>query len=218
MHLRLPAVGKTFSILKAMLCRYSAYFRGLLQLDLSLNPTNTIDLDDVSIEVMTSVLGWLYHDDLYFLHKNSKPLDFKDLAHIVDVYIFADKYDCVGIRNVCAFHFQDIIGNDTAQPKDFTEEIWHAFDKAFTRLPETAKFRQFLLSWLCFTLKRKGAHFDGTAFDRMTNSLPPFVVTEIARSFVQQHGDTDPTYAGRYDGDAAHWCESDDSPGISWSR
>ncbi|KAJ8606407.1 hypothetical protein MRB53_040990 [Persea americana] len=207
------AGDKTVSILKAMLCRYCSYFRGLLFLDLS-NPTNTIDLEDVSIEVMTSLLGWLYHKDLYFLHKTQdQARSFEDLSHLVDIYIFADKYDFVRIRNQCVKYLrQNLIPSGTF-PKDFTTMTWQAFGKAFSHLPQTAKFRTLLLGYLCYYLLNS-SKFDTATFDRMAASLPTHVFVEISGAFIKHEGPDDTCvqlYTENWK-NPDYWQEPDDSP------
>lgn len=189
MHFRL-AGDKTVSILKAMLCRYSAYFRGLLHLDLS-NPLHTIDLEDVSIEVMTSLLGWLYHDNIYFLHKTQdQARSWEDLPHLVDIYIFADKYDFLQVRNRAVKYLKDDLISLGTDPKDFTTKTWQAVGKALNHLPQTAKFRALLLGWLCTRLLGK-PDFDAATFDRMAGSLPTHVFAEISGSFIKRDGPDD---------------------------
>lgn len=236
------AGDKTFNVVEAILCQKSAYFRNLLKLDLTTNPKNTIDLGDVSIEVMTSFMCWLYHDNMWYLNKDS----FEDcpslgeLGHLIDIYIFATKYDTIGLRNACVRCFFKFAEIDETPPKEFTTETWQVLGKAFSSLPRTAKFYGPLLGWLCFNLTDKPPKFDDAAFVRMVASLPTAVLMEILkvytddvafdfmeaslpnpvliemlRVYTQLEG-RKKTCADAYEyGRAEHWLEPDESAGMS---
>lgn len=159
--LRLCPSAQTYNILKAKLYEHSGFFRGLFACSTENDTLQPIDLNDTSAKVLQGIIANLYDQVLSFdNHDYGYGWSLTDdLAYLVDLYLFADKYDFQQVRNSCIKTVYEAIQRDKDSSLNgfkLGDEIWPPLAKAFTGLPPTAKLHQLLLTWLCAQMRRMG--------------------------------------------------------------
>lgn len=154
-----------------------------------------IELDDVSPEVMSAIMRYLYYHDIKsvpgiahepeacksFQHKLGRCIE--GLPTIVDIYIAADKYDFPGLRDKCVTHiFRMLIpDSDNNCLGLWSAAIWTAYGKALTNLPATSKLHRLLLSWLCCDIQ-ENRNLTDDVLNSIRTLLPEIVLIEILRT------------------------------------
>jgi hypothetical protein len=89
---------------KTRLCSVSDFFKKAFDGDFKEAHDKQMELDDVEIHVFEGFVEWLYNGDITLSSEDEKSLDL-----LVDIYLFADRILCTGLKNSVMDHIQNVM-------------------------------------------------------------------------------------------------------------
>lgn len=153
---------------KALLCSYSDFFRGFFEVQGS--EVSVIELKDVSAAVLQGYVFYLCKLLIRFADGERMSLDHMPL--LIDLYIFADKYDSMFHRNQVVDRVWALLEYDQVD-----QWPWPAIGKAFTHLPVTAMLYKLLMAEVCYVLVRSES--DRNTCSMVILHLPPEAAVSV---------------------------------------
>lgn len=132
-----------FMVNKTLLCWYSAFFRGCFETQGT--KLSLIEMEDVNSAVLQSYIFYMYRHQIRFADGEKPSL--RHMPLLIDLYIFADKYDTVSHRNEILKEVWALLVNH-----QIGRWPWAAIGKAFDRLPVTAMLYKLLMTKVCAVL------------------------------------------------------------------
>lgn len=92
------------SLHKSLLCASSEFFEKAFTGQFKEAKEKAMHFEDVNIHVFECFVEWLYYGTITVVGKKDMQLDL-----LVDVYIFADRVLCAGLKNSVMDHLQDVM-------------------------------------------------------------------------------------------------------------
>lgn len=133
-----------FVVNKALLSWFSDFFRGCSELQGA--KLSIIELKDVDAAILQGYVFYLYKRQIRFADGEKTTLDHVPL--LIDLYIFADKYDSMLHRNEVVDRVWVLLAYD-----EVDQWPWAAIGKAFSHLPVTAMLYKLLMADVCYVLE-----------------------------------------------------------------
>ncbi|KAF2499044.1 hypothetical protein BU16DRAFT_523640 [Lophium mytilinum] len=140
--------GTPFNFHRGLLCRCSGFFRGAFKGSFKEAGDRSVHLDDVSVLTMQQFMQWIYNSA--FLTGPATIASFNGPSHelltpdeMLDLYVFADRYEIVTLRNDIVYALRVVMYN--VQTGSYGKDLPLAFvERAYERLPHTST----LCKWL----------------------------------------------------------------------
>lgn len=172
--LQCPKSAEPFTVSKAALCRHSAFFRGYFMIE-NLD-TSAVIIEDVKATILQAYVFFIHEGEIAF--GDGQALGLEHASLLVDLYIFADKYDTAILRNKIIRKFWVLVGE-----AELSEYPWAAIKKATHSLPVSANLFKVILLHLSDGLQYE-EHTEEFA-DRIMSCCSPVAASLLLQHFVR---------------------------------
>ncbi|KAF2102669.1 hypothetical protein NA57DRAFT_71657 [Rhizodiscina lignyota] len=183
---------------KALLCAASKFFENAFNGNFKEAHEREVKLEEVDFKTFAMFMNWLYYSTFSFgdecfpkdvKNKAASTLAFnKRFNYILDLSVFADRYDCPPLHTaaLCAWQEAEI----SMLKSDATIET-ETIHRVFNELPNTSSLRQEFVKWAATSLVNKG-------LDNYPASCVVEMFKVLQEAFLDKKGVNDWPVYGRY--------------------